>query len=111
MEMMGEREPGKLWCRCTRCRHSSLLNIDELKLQESKRKKPEDISGISVDKCTQYSPDKTYSVGEAIYHKIWQEVGKVTAKARISNGGQAIVVLFEKSGERKLVENLKPEVV
>jgi len=109
MEMVGEMETGKVWFRCTRCRHSSLVNLAELKRTESGSTKPVDLSNISIDECTQYSPDKTYAVGEAIYHEEWKDIGRVTAKETISNGGRAIVVVFEKSGERKLIENLKTE--
>ena len=94
----------KVWYRCGKCRQVILLDLDALgKQQEEERRK------IDLKDCTEYLPTKTYRLGEAIFHSDWSDVGKVKAKERTSNGGQAIVVAFEKLGERRLVENLKVE--
>lgn len=109
MEMIGELgipeqvgQATRAWYRCSKCRHSFLFDLETLK---------KDRQGVTekldVKNCTPYSPEKTYSIGEAIYHVDWEDVGKVKGKEKTSNGGQAIVVNFEKSGERRLVENLK----
>ena len=100
-----EGEPtGKVWYRCGKCRQVFLLDLVALgKQQELEARK------IEVKDCTEYAPTKTYQLGEAIFHSEWSDVGKVKAKERTSSGGQAIVVAFEKLGERRLVENLRPE--
>jgi hypothetical protein len=54
-----------------------------------------------------YSPEESYEIGETIFHEEWQEYGKVKAKEITSSGHSAIVVDFEKSGEKKLLENFK----
>ena len=97
---------GKVWFRCVKCRQVFLVDLDALsKQREAAAKK------IDLKDCTEYVPTKTYQVGEAIVHNEWSDVGKVKAKEKTSNGGQAIVVSFEKLGERRLIENLKVEDV
>jgi hypothetical protein len=94
----------KVWYRCGKCRQVFLLDLDALRKQRELEARK-----IDLKDCTEYLPTKTYQLGEAIFHSEWSDVGKVKAKERTSNGGQAIVVAFEKLGERRLVENLKVE--
>jgi hypothetical protein len=94
----------KFWYRCGKCRQVVLLDLEVLEKQQA-----EEGRKIDVKDCTEYLPTKTYQLGEAIFHSDWSDVGKVKAKERTSSGGQAIVVAFEKLGERRLVENLKVE--
>ena len=103
MEVVGavEAQPDKTWYRCTRCRHAVLLDLSELKKnEEASKKKPERAD------CSEYKPQETYKVGQAIFHTEWDDVGKVISKERTSGGASAIVVSFERLGERKLLENL-----
>jgi hypothetical protein len=100
-EMAGENN--RYWFRCTRCHHLSLLNV-EAKAGEAKT----DEKGIAT---IIYNPGTTYSVGEKIFHNEFNDVGKVTKKFRTSDGSNAIMVQFEKFGERKLLENFKQEII
>jgi DNA-directed RNA polymerase subunit RPC12/RpoP len=103
MEMVGsaESQPDKTWYRCTRCRHASLIDVNSLKkLQEESKKTPEKVD------CTEYRPNGTYTVGQAIFHSGWDDVGKIVSKERTSRGEHAIVVSFEKHGERRLLESV-----
>jgi hypothetical protein len=105
MEVIGqvESQPEKSWYRCTRCRHATLVDVAAMRLQqEESAKKPE------REKCQDYRPQNTYTVGEAIFHNEWG-IGKVVSKERTSGGDKAIVVAFEKLGERKLLENVIAE--
>jgi hypothetical protein len=103
MEFVGEMDgvPNKVWYRCARCHHTSLIDLGPLNLNPNT--KPE------ASTATIYQPCNSFKVGEAIFHSEWNDVGKVTSKVKTSDGGQAIVVSFEKTGERRLIENLKPE--
>ena len=111
MELIGEM-PGevegvssrKVWYRCTKCRQASLFDLDAIESarQVASRK-------VDLKECTEYSPTKTYTVGESILHSEWSDVGKVKAKEKTSSGAQAILVSFEKLGDRRLIENLKVE--
>jgi hypothetical protein len=117
MELVGEMQleggqetPQKVWYRCTRCKHSAL--IERQALSQTKRGEP-----VKIDRslCTTYTKEQVYTVGQVIYHTEWDDVGKVIAKQKTSDGTQAITVTFEKSGERRLIENvpasIEPEVV
>jgi hypothetical protein len=106
MEVVGsvEDQPEKTWYRCTRCRHASLIDMSELKkLQEESKKK------LERNDCTEYTPEATYSVGQAIFHSGWDDVGKIISKERTSRGEHSIVVSFEKLGERRLLESITAE--
>lgn len=108
MEVIGsqENQPDRTWYRCARCRHASLIDLAALrKLQEDGKRKPE------RESCSEYRPENTYSVGQAIFHTDWDDMGKIVSKVRTSDGAHAIVVTFEKSGERRLLESvvLQPE--
>ena len=103
MEMIGavENQPTKTWYRCTRCRHASLVDQQalQLALEESRKK-------LDRATCAEYRPDKTYTVGDAIFHTDLDDIGKIISKERTSGGGRAIVVSFEKHGERRLLESV-----
>lgn len=112
MELVGEMqadgqtgEQHKVWYRCTRCKHSALISRNETE-------RPKNGVGVTIDRSSslEYSKEKVYSIGQTIYHTEWDDYGKVLAKQRMSNGIHAITVAFEKSGERRLVENVAPEV-
>ena len=111
MQAEGSQEPAlKVWYRCTRCKHSALLEKQSLQLS-----KKGDMTKIERSSCVTYARDLVYKVGQAIYHSEWDDVGKVTAKQKTSDGTQSITVSFEKLGERRLIENmqqsLEPEII
>ena len=56
--------------------------------------------------CSEYDPHSSYKVGQAIFHSDWDDVGKVMSKEKTSGGASAIVVSFQKLGERRLLENV-----
>ncbi len=99
-----ENDPLKVWYRCTRCKHSALIT-----LTPQPKEKGEAAPKIDRASCVEYSKDKVYTVGQAIYHSEWDDVGKVLKKDKTSNGIHSILVSFEKNGERKLIENVLPE--
>ncbi len=103
MEIVGEipEGKGKGWFRCTRCHHMSLLDVQ---LQQNGH-----AAKLCAETATKYTPQQCFKVGESIFHTEWNDVGKVLSKITTSDGSHAIVVAFEKQGERRLLENLKPE--
>lgn len=103
MELIGplENQPDKTWYRCTRCRHAVLLDLAELRKHEEAAKRK-----IERTECLEYRPQNTYKVGQAIFHSEWDDVGKVISKEKTSGGASAIVVSFERLGERRLLESI-----
>lgn len=62
---------------------------------------------IDMKTVTLYNPQLSFKVGEAIFHGDLNDVGRVVNKIRTSDGSQAIIVAFEKQGQKTLIENLK----
>ena len=104
MEIVGEMEgvADRIWYKCTRCRHMSLLNSADAGSGSNGRQ-------LDAKSATPYDPQSKYDIGQAIFHTEWNDVGKVTSKVTTSDGGRAIIVAFQKLGERRLVENMKSE--
>jgi len=104
METLGgmQNSTDKVWFRCTRCHHSSLFDL---------KAEGESLENLKADAttATPYKPGMIFHVGEAIFHSEWNDIGKVLSKVKTSDGSNAIVVSFEKQGQRTLIENLKPE--
>ena len=103
MELIGEMEgvSDKSWYRCSKCRRLMFISLEALRDQD-----PSQENKIEKKDCIPYSPEKMYNVGQKIVHQGWNDVGKVITKERTSSGAQAIIVAFEKLGERRLIENL-----
>jgi len=104
MEFVGEMEgrQDKVWFRCTRCHHTSLMEM-------TAAAGTTELAKIDAASATPYSPVSTFKIGEAIFHTEWNDVGTVLSKTKLSDGSGSILVSFEKAGQRRLIENLKPE--
>ena len=90
----------KQWAKCKKCKQTMLIDL----AQNAKETKIS-LEGIENQDCTLYSPQKSFNIGEAIYHKNWDDFGKVVSKNILSNGQKSIVVEFQKSGHKNLVES------
>ena len=93
-----------LWVRCTKCHNTMLVNLAALMSE-----KPKAHTMLSASECTAYSPSRIFAIGEAIFHKDWDDVGTVMGKEVTASGRNAIIVHFDKSGERKLLENFQAQ--
>ncbi len=92
------------WARCTKSRHTQLINLDTIESHEDNAKA---IVHYSREDAIKYSPLNEYQIGDIIFHAVWDDVGIVRSKEILSDGGKAIVVHFEKNNEKRLIENLK----
>lgn len=81
---------------CTKCQRSFCFTGTDL-IARPQEDETED------NKPRNYSPDMHFLVGEQIYHKKFKDTGSVVNKE--SGSPSRIVVNFEKSGMRKLVED------
>ncbi len=93
------------WARCTKSRHSQLVNLALLKSKSSQ----EQLQQYNPEDAIKYSPTKEFKIGDVIYHEQWDDIGVVRQKAITSSGGYAIIVEFEKLKTKKLVEKFNPE--
>jgi hypothetical protein len=104
IDQTGEPVPENLWVRCTKCHNTMLVNLTSLMSE-----KPRTHTTLSAAECTPYSPSRIFALGEAIFHKDWDDVGTVIGKEVTASGRNAVLVHFEKSGERKLLENFQAQ--
>ena len=106
-ELIGEpieTEQGRLqWARCTKSRHSQLVNLDRVQQEQDKAKA---IEHFTKEDAKQYSPQEAYEQGDVIYHKVWDDVGVIRSKDVTSSGKNCIIVEFMKCGEKRLIESL-----
>ena len=93
----------KLWLRCSRCHHMSMMETPDKAGAGAKGK-------VDANTATPYNPSKIFEIGQSIFHAEWDDVGRVVSKMKTSDGAHAIVVSFEKQGQRRLIENLKAEI-
>jgi hypothetical protein len=81
-----------------------MVNAEELRKTEEEMKKK-----LTREDASEYLPSNTYTVGQSIFHSEWGDIGKIVSKEKTSRGESAIVVAFEKLGERRLLENVAPD--
>ncbi len=106
MELLGEvslneNSENKRWAKCKKCKQTMIIDLTA----DVKETKPS-LEGIENGDCTVYSPTKSFTVGESIYHQNWDDFGKVVGKEVMSNGHSSISVEFQKSGNKKLIESI-----
>ncbi len=90
------------WARCTRSRHSQLVNLDAIEAEQDKSRA---VVHISREDAKKYTPKSEFQIGDVIFHTVWDDVGIVRAKEVMSNGQNSIIVQFEKNNEKRLIEN------
>ncbi len=105
-EVAGEGNEEKRWAKCKKCKQTMIIDLDV----DVKGKKVS-LEGIENEDCTTYSPVKTFELGETIYHQNWNDFGKVVTKETLSNGQNSIIVEFQKSGSKKLLESLHNKTI
>lgn len=110
MELSGDSNLGKddtrKWAKCKKCKQMVLVDY------EVKEKLPkETIENDQNENLKIYSPKSSYLIGDAIYHQGWDDTGVVLSKELLSNGVSSILVKFNKSGHKQLIEtNQQSEV-
>jgi hypothetical protein len=100
-DVLSSGEETKKWAKCKKCKQTMIIDLAE----DVKETKPS-LEGIENEKYTVYSPIKSFSIGESIYHENWNDFGKVVAKEILASGKSSISVEFKKSCLKKLIESL-----
>jgi len=102
MELTGEvaGDDTKRWAKCKKCKQTMILSTEDDIVSQKVS-----LTGIENEDCTTYSPVKSFTVGQNIFHENWNDFGKVVAKEILSNGQKSIAVEFQKVGNKKLVES------
>lgn len=104
--LAGEENQNKRWAKCKTCKQTRIIDLADIKTES----KP-NLEGIESQTVKNYSPADTYEIGDNIYHKSWDDFGKVVNKVVTSDGQSSIIVEFQKSGNKKLIESFtqKPQ--
>lgn len=117
MRLTGESaELGIVWLRCSGCHSSFSFSPEDLQKDGSVRttseSHPQDSNGgDSPAEVVPYSPDKTFEIGQTIYHEAFHDYGRIVAKREAQGSKGKIVVEFQHVGEKVLIENYSPPVV
>lgn len=98
--LTGEENQNKRWAKCKTCKQTRIIDLADIKTET----KP-NLEGIETQEVKNYSPKDTYEIGDNIYHKGWDDFGKVVNKVITSDGQSSIIVEFQKSGNKKLIES------
>lgn len=112
MEVVGTSDDDRyVWLRCNSC-HMVFLFPATWFDKQSIVQPPVEVqlfnpSNINAHKVVEYSLNKTFILGQRIYHKRFNDVGEVISKRKLENGSK-IVVAFKRCGEKTLVEGLSP---
>lgn len=99
-EIAGEENKNRRWAKCKTCKQTSIIDLSEIKTET----KP-NLEGIETENVKNYSPSETFEIGDNIYHRNWDDFGKVIGKEIRSDGQSSIIVEFQKSGNKKLIES------
>ncbi|NIR47216.1 hypothetical protein GWO43_01855 [candidate division KSB1 bacterium] len=106
LTLIGEDEDvGVVWLRCNKCLETHSYAVERLRktgrvLTKSELKKRNE----AMSEVAEYTPDKTYWIGQKIHHPDFDEVGEIVKKEETSGKNQMIIVEFENQGTKKLVE-------
>jgi len=110
----GEKED-VIWLNCPGCRGylPYMLNQDDVDEAEEKeqaelRMKGEDLSieDLSTENAREYQESNEYGIGEVIYHRSWNDYGKVVAKETLAGHRKTILVHFVNQGKIRLLEGV-----
>ena len=106
-ELIGEpieTDHGRIqWAKCTKSRHSQLINLDKIQQEQDKATA---VEHFSKEAAKTYDPHEEYEQGDVIFHEKWDDMGVIRSKQITSGGKNSIVVEFKSIGEKTLIENL-----
>lgn len=97
------------WLRCPKCH--GILPYMELKeeprvAEDSGKFGPD---SFSKDDVVEYDARSVFDVGHVIYHRSWNDYGKVIEKIELPGNRSAIRVQFIQQGDVQLLENVSDE--
>ncbi len=91
------------WLRCPCC--GGLVPLIPKGLRQAEELPVRTVS--PEEDLRSYSPQKSFFIGEVIYHPGFDDLGRVIDKEISGSGNKAIVVSFVKEGKKRLVEGIE----
>ncbi len=104
-----------LWLRCPGCKGylphmggDGISKHDDESGGDEEQSEFEDLAleDIDVEKAREYSEGSEYEVGDIVYHRSWNDYGKVIAKETLPGYRKTIVVQFVNQGKIRLLEGV-----
>ncbi len=105
-----------IWLKCPGCSGYLPLMLDQEDMEAYEEEdsaadessEPVDVSleDLDIEKAREYHESNLYEIGEVIYHRSWNDYGKVLAKETLPGNRKAIVVQFVNQGRIKLLEGV-----
>lgn len=100
-------DDGVIWLKCPRCK-GILPHMDDgtndADGQDDGDVPTAEQEEIDTSKAVTYEPTSSYSVGDVIHHRGWNDFGVVLAKEQLPGNRQVIRVRFMENGELQLIE-------
>ncbi len=103
---------GVIWLRCPGCKGYLPRLVDEEGAGEAAgggepaELAPEDISQEEREGAKEYTESGEYEVDDVIYHRSWNDYGKVIAKETLPGNRKTIIVNFVNQGKIRLLEGV-----
>ncbi len=101
-----------VWLKCPGCAGFLPYMTDQGKHIDESHDEEEGEAGdlaledIDVESAKEYVEKNEYEVGEVIYHRSWNDYGKVIAKEALPGNRKTIHVLFVNQGKIRLLEGV-----
>lgn len=99
------------WLKCPRCK--GILPHMKLDGDDSAEAEPAEdefsLDNIDEDKVQEYDSSRIYEVGEVVYHRSWNDYGRVVEKLILPGDRHAVRVQFLNQGDVNLLENVPAE--
>ena len=104
-----------IWLNCPGCRGFLPHMIDREDIDEADDNEKEEVQRSSenlaiedlyTDTAREYHETDEYQVGDVVYHRSWNDYGKVLAKETLSGNRKTIVVHFVNQGKTRLLEGV-----
>ena len=67
---------------------------------------PEDFDDAEKEQAREYTESDEYEVGDIIYHRSWNDYGKVISKEELPGNRKTVIVNFGNQGKIRLLEGV-----
>ncbi len=92
-----------VWLKCPDCAKMIFIKTEDYEDIIQGRAKPR---LAEEENYIDYAPEKSFQIGQVVYHKVWDDSGEVMKKEISSSGRHFITVEFNRLGQKTLIEKL-----
>ncbi len=116
MPVVEESSKDVIWLSCPGCKgflpymkeSEEFIFEDEMEMGKEAVEIDEDIAPEDIDKenAREYIETEEYNIGDIIYHRSWNDYGKVLSKEVLPGNRKTIIVKFINQGKIRLIEGV-----